>query len=92
MPRYEYECPKDGTLVEVGHSMSECDTHEEKCPSCNGTMKRLVGGAGGFLLKGDGWTGRDIREKRSRGSHSKVMDKRMNENSGDKKVSRVLST
>ena len=55
MPLYLYSCPKCGYEEEIIKSINEID-REEFC-ECNNkyAMVRVVGNAGGFRLKGDGW-------------------------------------
>jgi putative FmdB family regulatory protein len=52
VPTYEYECPECGEF-EKDQRMS--DPPLKKCPHCGKTVKRLVGGGGGFVLKGGNW-------------------------------------
>jgi hypothetical protein len=40
-------------------------------------MSRNITGGMGFVLKGDGWVGKDGSEKRSREKRSKEMDRKM---------------
>jgi putative FmdB family regulatory protein len=49
MPTYTYECSKCGEF-EVEQSISEAAL--DYCPRCHGTVKRLITGGGGFILKG----------------------------------------
>ena len=52
MPTYEYHCDECGEF-EKEQRMS--DAPLSKCPHCGGPVKRLVGGGGGFVLKGGNW-------------------------------------
>ncbi len=56
MPTYDYECKK------CGHTFDKFQTMMAArliwCPKCDGVLERLIGVGGGFLLKGDGWTGK----------------------------------
>lgn len=52
MMTYEYECQKCGHKFELMQKMS--DKPAEKCPKCEGRIKRLISGGAGFLLKGKG--------------------------------------
>ena len=55
MPVYQYECPKCGAKEEVIKSIKDIDL-PEVCPVCSKyDMKRIIGNAGGFRLKGGGW-------------------------------------
>ena len=50
MPTYEYECINCGHRFEIKQSMSDKPISE--CPQCGGTLKRLISGGMGFILKG----------------------------------------
>jgi putative FmdB family regulatory protein len=52
VPTYEYQCPACGEF-EKDQRMS--DPPLKKCPHCGKPVKRLVGGGGGFVLKGANW-------------------------------------
>ena len=52
VPTYEYKCPACGEF-EKEQRMS--DPPLKKCPHCGKTVTRLVGGGGGFVLKGGNW-------------------------------------
>jgi putative FmdB family regulatory protein len=61
MPNYDYECQKCGNLFEVFQSMNDAKLTD--CPeeSCDGTVKRLLGGGAGLLFKGGGFYQTDYR-------------------------------
>ncbi len=50
MPTYEYECSKCGLNFERHQSMNEAQV--SACPECGGSVKRLVSGGTGFMMKG----------------------------------------
>ena len=52
VPIYEYKCPECGEF-EKEQRMS--DPPLKKCPHCGKAVTRLVGGGGGFVLKGGNW-------------------------------------
>lgn len=52
MLTYEYECAGCARSFEVRQRISEAPL--ERCPHCNGSVRRLLGPAG-FILKGSGW-------------------------------------
>jgi putative FmdB family regulatory protein len=54
MPTYEYECGACGYRFEQFQGISEPPA--TKCPECQGTVKRLLSGGGGFIMKGAGAT------------------------------------
>jgi putative FmdB family regulatory protein len=69
MPTYEYLCRKCGHTFEELQSMSEEPlTHCPKCGTEN--LARVMGGGGGFILKGSGFYGTDYRKHRRGGSDS----------------------
>jgi predicted nucleic acid-binding Zn ribbon protein len=60
MPTYEYEIITTGEIVEVRHGIKEPPLTETRSPKTGDLQpcKRLisVNQAGGFVLKGNGWT------------------------------------
>ena len=60
MPFYEYECTKCGSLSEIFQKIS--DSPLNKCPECNGKMKKLISQST-FHLKGSGWYVTDYASK-----------------------------
>ncbi len=50
MPTYEYECSDCGYMFEVKQSITEPPV--ERCPQCNGRVKRIISGGTGFIMKG----------------------------------------
>jgi putative FmdB family regulatory protein len=52
LPIYEYKCPDCGEF-EKEQRMSAPPL--KKCPHCGKAVTRLVGGGGGFVLKGGNW-------------------------------------
>ena len=87
MPTYDYGC-KSGKVKEIRHSITKCDTIEVAC-DCGKPMNRLITGGTGFLLKGDGWVGRDLKERNSRTKHSENQQKKMEEHAGDKRIKSI---
>ena len=54
MPTYNYICKECEHQLEVKQSIK--DEALKTCPKCNeDTLKRLICGTGGFILKGGGW-------------------------------------
>jgi len=69
VPTYEYKCPECGEF-EKEQRMS--DPPLKKCPHCGKAVTRLVGGGGGFVLKGGNWvskmasSGESLKKKSDR--------------------------
>jgi len=61
MPTYEYRCEDCGHEFEAFQTMSEPPV--ERCPVCNGKVKRIISGGAGFLFKGSGFYITDYRSK-----------------------------
>lgn len=54
MPSYLYECKRCGRELEREQRIT--DAPLRKCPHCkHNTLRRLIAGAGTFLLQGPGW-------------------------------------
>ncbi len=51
MPLYEFQCPKDGIIVEKFVKMG---TESIECPECHEKATRIIS-ACTFALKGGGW-------------------------------------
>jgi len=49
MPTYEYLCESCRRTHEVQQAMK--DAPETVCPACGGTLRRLISGGTGFILK-----------------------------------------
>lgn len=61
MPTYEYICDKCGSEKEDIHSMKVDPIIN--CVKCDTKMRKIISGGMGFILKGNGWTGKNIKEK-----------------------------
>ena len=61
MPTYEYKCDTCAHQFETFQSIK--DDPLETCPSCGGTIKRLIGGGNGFIFKGSGFYITDYARK-----------------------------
>jgi len=53
MPTYEYKCEDCGYKFEKFQSMK--DKPIEKCPKCEGRVRRLISGGGGIIFKDSGF-------------------------------------
>jgi putative FmdB family regulatory protein len=60
MPTYEYKYQKCGYIFEKFQSMK--DKSLEKCPKCDGKVRRLIGGGAGIIFKGSGFYATDYVE------------------------------
>jgi len=74
MPIYDYFCERCEQDKEVTHGMNEkpdiiCD--------CGEIMKKAISKGIQFVLKGSGWTGKDLREKNYRLKRRQEVGKRM---------------
>ncbi len=73
MPTYDYVCQECGHELETFQSMS--DEPLSICPSCQGRLKRKVGGGSGIIFKGSGFYVNDSRKPegtKSEGNKSEV--------------------
>ena len=61
MPTYEYRCENCGHKFEAFQTMSEPPV--EKCPVCNGKVKRIISGGAGLIFKGSGFYITDYRSR-----------------------------
>lgn len=62
MPLYEYQCEKCSQIHEVMQKFSDAPLKE--CPSCQGSMQKLMSMTS-FALKGSGWYTTDYKRKGS---------------------------
>ncbi len=60
MPTYEYECRKCGRFE---HFQRITDEKLKRCPTCKGTVKRLLGSGAGIIFKGTGFYQTDYRSE-----------------------------
>ncbi|MBZ4687229.1 MAG: hypothetical protein PWQ96_828 [Clostridia bacterium] len=75
MPRYDYRCEKCG-IFEKEQRITEPAL--EKCPQCNGPVKRIISKNVGILYKTDGFYTTDYRSseyKEKQKSESNKADK-----------------
>ena len=68
MPTYEYRCDDCGHEFEAFQTITEKPV--EKCPACNGKVRRLISGGAGLLFKGSGFYITDYRSE----SYKKAKD------------------
>ncbi|MEI7811520.1 MAG: zinc ribbon domain-containing protein [Ignavibacteria bacterium] len=61
MPTYDYKCTECNDTFELFQRMS--DELLQKCPKCNGKLKRLIGAGAGTIFKGTGFYQTDYKNK-----------------------------
>ncbi|MEE2708737.1 MAG: FmdB family zinc ribbon protein [Gemmatimonadota bacterium] len=61
MPTYQYQCEDCEHAFEEFQSMTSDPVYT--CPECEGSVKRLISGGGGFLFRGDGFYTTDYRSE-----------------------------
>jgi putative FmdB family regulatory protein len=61
MPTYDYVCQDCGHEFEAFQSMK--DDPLTACPSCQGKVKRRIGGGTGVIFKGSGFYINDSKKK-----------------------------
>lgn len=62
MPTYLYRCPKCKTEEDIIHKMLE--SPDILCNKCAEKMNKCItSNSSGFILKGDGWVGKNIKNK-----------------------------
>lgn len=71
MPVYEYVCDACGFTFERIQSFNDDPVTE--CPSCKGTVRRVISPVG-VIFKGSGWYITDNRRQISGGSKRKLTD------------------
>ena len=52
MPVYEYHCDDCGKKFEITQSMH--DAPVDVCPECKGSIRRIISGGSGFIMKNSG--------------------------------------
>jgi putative FmdB family regulatory protein len=78
MPTYDFSCLKCDCEFELLVPLSEYDNAQE-CPKCQSyETKRLLSPVG-FILKGSGWPGRDMKFKGHKAHNNKRLDKKQHE-------------
>lgn len=78
MPLYDFICNNCGNEFVHQYSIAERDT-PTNCPSCeSGDTKRIISETN-FVLKGDGWPGKNIRVKNQMMEKNARLDIKQNE-------------
>lgn len=72
MPIYDFVCDKapecptrleDHYLTFAEHALVQSKEETMHCPTCDGPMHQVFSGSMNFILKGDGWPGKDIEKE-----------------------------
>ena len=72
MPTYDYRC--DNCSYTFEHFQSMMDDPLCECPSCKGTVKRLLTGGTGIIFKGSGFYVTDNRKSGKKETPAKHVD------------------
>ena len=79
MPVYSYQCEDEGCKNDFDLTLPMSSYAEaQNCPECSHSSKRLVTSVG-FVLKGDGWTGKNLRIKKQMALKNRRLDTKQNE-------------
>lgn len=84
MPTYDFKCRECDHVKEFRMGIREsCEAHPQ-CPECTtGLMDKTFIAANyqcQFVLKGTGWTGKDLKEKRYRKKRSQMLARKQKDN------------
>jgi predicted nucleic acid-binding Zn ribbon protein len=89
--RYEFECQKCGNIEEFNRSIKEGPPQLVHCPLCEEIdnefvqMNHVFGT--NFILKGDGWPGKDLKAHEHRmGKAKEETDSQLSEDSRNQRV------
>ncbi len=70
MPTYEYKCNECENLFEKFQNIT--DEPVKTCPSCQGSVTRLLSGGGGIIFKGSGFYHTDYKKSACRTHEEKM--------------------
>lgn len=77
MPTYKYKCKECEHTYTAMLRMADHDK-EQPCPQCGASNKKAIT-APNFVLKGDGWAGKNMRIANQMREKNKKLDARTNE-------------
>lgn len=77
MPRYDYFCAGCDVVFEYSQRITEPPI--ESCPDCDHPVKRVITSAPQFILKGQGWPGKENK----RDAEKQKVEKKYIEATGD---------
>jgi len=83
MPVYSFQCEGEdcGQDFDLTLPMSS-HAKVQNCPECSHSSKRLIN-AVSFVLKGDGWAGKNLRVKKQMAAKNRRLDIKQNERKRD---------
>jgi len=84
MPTYDYKCESCDNTFEYFQNMS--DKPLDKCPDCNGKVRRLVSGGSGLIFKGSGFYLTDYAKNDSKEKNPEKSDEKKSKKVKEKKV------
>lgn len=84
MPVYAYKCPACDCAFDRMLALKDYKA-PQKCPSCGSLADKRVTPVG-FVLKGDGWAGKNIKIKNQMAKKNQRLDSKMNEMKRDQPV------
>ena len=74
MATYEYKCEACEAEFQKRMPMSQSSDPQD-CPDCGATpARKLISAGAGFILKGDGWSGKDLKVNRQMAKKNQKLD------------------
>ena len=81
MPTYTYVCTECRASFERFMSITRCDD-PQYCEECGSLGKKTIS-MPNFILKGDGWTGKNIKIAGQMAAKNRTLDKKQDERKRD---------
>ena len=83
MPTYEYRCDGcDGVFTKILRIAEYRDPQD--CPECGaGPAKKMISGGSGFILRGDGWAGKNGKINNQMRAKNRRLDAKQRERRHD---------
>ena len=79
MPTYAYRCESCDEEFDKSLPVSRYQDPQE-CPNCGKSpAKKIITGGSGFILKGDGWAGKNFRVKNQMREKNRRLDAKQND-------------
>ena len=83
MPTYEYRCEHCGAEFDKLLPIARYKEPQD-CPECGkGPAKKMISGGSGFILRGDGWAGKNMKIKNQMRAKNKRLDAKQRERRND---------